>query len=213
MNNILLLVIAATGLITYSGLQNAAFFDQYKFHVGAIQSGDKKRLITSGFLHGDWGHFFFNMLTLYFFAPTVIAYFGALQFVILYLVSLLAGNLLSLWMHKDQPYYSAIGASGAVMGILYAAILLRPEANLYLFFIPIGIPAPLFGFGYLLYSIYGMKKQNDGIGHTAHFGGAIAGLAVTLLYHPAILGQNPLLVAILCLPIVLVFGMRRAGKL
>lgn len=213
MNHFLLFIIATTALISYNGFQNAAFFDRYKFQVGAIQRGDRVRMFSSGFLHGDWGHLIFNMLTLYFFAPAVIAYMGSFQFLVLYLLSLLGGNLLTLVLHKNDPYYSAIGASGAVTGILYASILLQPEMNLYLFFIPIPIPAPVFGFAYLLYSIYGMKKQNDGIGHTAHFGGAITGLVLTLINYPSILQTNLWLVGVMLLPIVLLWGMIRSGKL
>lgn len=204
---------AATALFTYQGLQNPSFFDRYKFHVGAIQAGERIRMFSSGFLHGDWGHFLFNMVTLYFFAPVVIAYMGDVNFLMIYVISLLGGNLLSLWLHKKQPHYSAIGASGAVTGIVYASILLNPSMNLYLFFIPIGIPAPVFGFAYLLYSIYGMKKQNDGIGHTAHFGGAIAGFVFVLARFPNMVLDNQVIVAVLLIPILLMFGMMRAGKL
>jgi membrane associated rhomboid family serine protease len=118
-----------------------------------------------------------------------------------------------LYFHKNDYNYRAIGASGAVTGILYAAILLQPDMGLYLFFIPIAIPAYIFGIGYLLYSIYGMKAKNDNIGHTAHFGGAIGGFAYTLLREPGLFTENPLMVMLLLIPIVILFVMEKTGKL
>ena len=115
--------------------------------------------------------------------------------------------------HKNDYNYRAIGASGAVTGILYSAILLEPNMSLYLFFIPLPIPAYLFGIGYLLYSIYGMKAKNDNIGHTAHFGGAIGGYVITLLKVPSMFSDNLLMVVLLAIPIVLLFVLNRQGKL
>ncbi|HMI08334.1 MAG TPA: rhomboid family intramembrane serine protease, partial [Flavobacterium sp.] len=120
---------------------------------------------------------------------------------------------LTLIMHKDDYSYRAIGASGAVTGILYSAILLQPQMSLYLFFIPIPIPAYIFGIGYLLYSIYGMKAKNDNIGHTAHFGGAIGGYLITILKEPAMITDNTLMVVLLAIPILLLFALERFGKL
>lgn len=115
------------------------------------------------------------MLTLYFFANVVIQDLGAFKFILVYVASLIIGSLFSLFFHKNEYHYSAVGASGAVTGILYSAILLYPNMSLYLFFIPIPIPAYIFGIVYLLYSIYGMKSRIGNIGHTAHFGGAVGG--------------------------------------
>jgi len=179
-------VIAANVLVSLKGFNDSYFFDRYKFGIGAIKAGQKERMLTSGFLHVDIAHLFFNMFTLYFFADVVIAWFGPAKFIIIYFISLLAGSLLALFFHKDEPYYSAVGASGAVTGILYAAILLQPNDSLGIMFIPIPIPAYILGIGYLLYSIYGMKSRIGNIGHTAHFGGAIGGYATTLLFMPSL---------------------------
>ena len=116
-------------------------------------------------------------------------------------------------MHKNEYSYRAIGASGAVIGILYSAILINPTMSLYLFFIPIPIPAYLFGIGYLLYSIYGMKAKNDNIGHTAHFGGAIGGYLITLIKAPSMLVDNTFMVVLLAIPIILLFAIAKTGKL
>lgn len=213
MNIILIVLIAITVLFSYKGFNDLAFFRKYEFHIGSIRAGEQIRMISSAFLHADIGHLFFNMLTLYFFAPVVFDYLGDFSFVLIYFGSLIFGSLLTLMMHKDDYSYRAIGASGAVTGILYSAILLQPEMSLYLFFIPIPIPAYLFGIGYLLYSIYGMKAKNDNIGHTAHFGGAIGGYVITILKEPEMLTDNTLMVVLLAIPIVILFVMERLGKL
>lgn len=213
MNLFLLAIIGANVLFSYKGFNDLTFFRKNEFHVGSIRAGEQYRMITSGFLHGDWAHLFFNMFTLYMFAPVVIAQFGAFSFVLIYFVSLVAGSLLTLSFHTNDFNYRAVGASGAVTGILYAAILLNPEMSLYMYFIPIPIPAYLFGIGYLLYSIYGMKAKNDNIGHVAHFGGAIGGYATTLLKEPSMFTDNTFMVVILAVPIVLLYILAKTDKI
>ncbi|MBW3517914.1 rhomboid family intramembrane serine protease [Flavobacterium sp. NKUCC04_CG] len=210
---ILLVVILVTVLVSFKGFNDPSFFSKYEFHIGRIQNGEKYRMISSGFLHADIGHLFFNMFTLYMFAPIVISYYSSFYFILIYAGSLLVGNVLTLSFYKNNPYYRAIGASGAVMGVLYASILLNPGMNLYLFFIPIPIPAYIFGIGYLSYSIYGMKKNNDNIGHAAHFGGAIGGFVLTLIKSPEIISNEPILVGLLLIPIIVLFVLIKTNKL
>lgn len=207
---VVLLFILANVLVSAKGFKDYAFLDRYKFQVGRALGAEKFRLFTSGFLHVDWMHLLFNMYALYLFGDIVAKILGTDDFVIIYIVSLLAGNLYSLIYHRDEPYYSAVGASGAVSGILYSSILLYPAMELYLFFIPIPIPGYVFALGYILYSIYGMKKQLGNIGHAAHLGGAIGGFAVTLLLNPVLFSANTSLIVILAIPILLVlfFGNR-----
>ncbi len=213
MDPILIIVIVATCLFSYKGFNDLVFFRKYEFHIGSIRSGEQIRMFSSGFLHADLGHLFFNMFTLYMFAPVVINYFGNISFLIIYVISLVFGSLLTLLMHKNDYNYRAIGASGAVTGILYSSILIDPSMSLYLFFIPIPIPTYVFGIGYLLYSIYGMKAKNDNIGHTAHFGGAIGGYLITLIKAPDMLVNNTSMVVLLAIPIVILFVMAKMGKL
>lgn len=213
MNIILIAIIVVNILVSFKGFNDLSFFRKYEFHIGSIRAGEQIRMVTSAFLHADISHLLFNMLTLYFFAPVVIEYLGDISFLIIYIGSLIFGSLLTLIMHKNDYSYRAIGASGAVTGILYSAILLQPDMNLYLFFIPIPIPAYIFGICYLLYSIYGMKAKNDNIGHTAHFGGAIGGYVITILKVPAMVTDNTLMVVLLAIPIVILFVMERFGKL
>lgn len=213
MHPVTIAIIIINVLVSLKGFKDTAFFSRYKFQIGAILNGQKDRIVTSGFLHVDISHLFFNMFTLYFFADVVIAWLGPIQFVIIYFISLIAGSLLSLFFHKDEPYYSAVGASGAVTGILYAAILLQPTMKLALLFIPIPLPAYVFGIGYLLYSIYGMKSRLGNIGHTAHFGGAIGGYITTLIFIPGLLVTDPLMVGLLAIPIIILFALQKVGKL
>lgn len=208
-----IVLIAANIIITMKGLNDFGFFEKYKFNIGAIRRGEQIRMLSSGFLHVNFTHLFFNMFTLYFFAYIVIQGVGSINFSLIYFGSLLSGSLLSLYFHKDEYYYSAVGASGAVTGVLYAAILLDPSMKLYMFFIPIPIPGYVFGIGYLLYSIYGMKRQLGNIGHDAHFGGAIGGYVMSLLFAPWLFQEHLLMVGLLAIPIVLLFILQKQGKL
>lgn len=212
MNTLLIVIIAVTVLISYKGFNDLSFFRKFEFHVGSILKGEQIRMISSGFLHVDMGHLFFNMVTLWFFAPLVLAYLGNWTFVLVYMGSLIFGNLLTLLFNKNNYSYRAVGASGAVTGVLYSAILLQPDMMLGLFFV-IPIPAYLFGILYLLYSIYGMKSKNDNIGHSAHFGGAVGGYVITLIEQPQLLVDHSEMVVLLTIPIIVLFMMQRLGKL
>ncbi|WP_373018700.1 rhomboid family intramembrane serine protease [Muriicola sp.] len=208
-----LAIIAANVLVSLKGFNDRLFFERYKFGITAIRAGQKDRMVTSGFLHVDLSHLFLNMFTLFFFADVVIRWFGATKFLLMYFISLLAGSLLALFFHRQEPYYSAVGASGAVTGILYAAILLQPAMQLGIMFIPIPLPAYILGILYMLYSIYGMKTRLGNIGHTAHFGGAVGGYVTTLLFKPELLVTDTLMVLLLALQILVLFVLEKMGKL
>ena len=169
-------------------------------------------MLSSGFLHADMMHLIFNMLTLWFFAPVVINHLGSFSFILVYFGSLIFGSLLTMVFHKNDYGYRAVGASGAVTGVLYSAILLQPDMMLGIFFI-IPMPAYLFWILYLLYSIYGIKAKNDNIGHTAHFGGAVGGYLITLVKEPTLLVEHTLMVILLVIPIIVLFVMAKMGKL
>ncbi|HIB37339.1 rhomboid family intramembrane serine protease [Mesonia sp.] len=206
------IVIGINAVISLKGFNDTYFFDKYKFNVGAIKMGEQLRVITSGFLHVDVTHLFVNMFTLYFFSGTVINHVGVVNFFVIYLGSLILGNLFSLYFHKDEDLYTAVGASGAVMGVLYSAILLEPSMTLGVLFI-IPVPAYLFGIGYLLYTIYGMKNRVGNIGHDAHFGGAMGGYFITLLFEPWVLSEHLLMVILLFIPILILFILQKTGNL
>jgi membrane associated rhomboid family serine protease len=204
----ILVLIGVTVLISYKGIKDGLFFNKNEFHIGSIQSGEKFRMFSSGFLHVDFQHLFFNMFTLYLFAPYVVYHFSTSYFLILYLGSLLSGSLLTLYFHKNENYYRAVGASGAVTGIIYSAILIEPNMYMYGF-----IPGYVFGFLYLLASIYGMKTKRDNIGHVAHFGGAIGGFAITLIREPQIVTEQTVTVIALLVPIIVLFFLEKTNKL
>ena len=200
MNSVAILIIGLNIFFSYKGFRDRIFFNKYKFSPLSIKRGEKIRYISSGFLHVDTTHLIVNMLTLYFFVDAVIFRVGEINFLIIYLTSLIFGNWLTYRFNSNNINYSAVGASGAVMGIVYSAILLNPEMTLFFFILP--MPGYLFGLGYLFYSIYSMKKVNDNIGHEAHLGGAIAGFFSTIFISPAIVLTNLFTVLILLIPIV-----------
>lgn len=208
----IVIIIALNVLISFKGFNDFSFFEKYKFNVGAIKAGQQYRNITSGFLHADMSHLLFNMLTLYFFAPFLVQHLGSYKFVLVYVASLLMGSLLSFGIHKENNYYSAIGASGAVTGVIYTAVTLFPEMKLYMFF-AIPIKGWIFGILYLAYSIYGMKKSVGSIGHAAHFGGAMGGYALALILRPEILSQNLFYTILIGLPIVALFILMKLKKI
>lgn len=204
-----IIIIAANVIISFKGFNDYSFFEKYKFNVAAIHKGDYFRMFSSGFLHADTTHLFFNMFTLFFFAEVVLEGIGTTAFLVIYIASLLVGSLFSFYFHKGEYHYSAVGASGAVTGVLYSAILFYPEMSLFLFFIPIPVPAWIFGVLYLLYSIYGMRKQLGNIGHDAHFGGAVAGYVLTLAFAPFLFQEQLWIVILLAVPIALLFILQR----
>lgn len=211
-NIYLLAIIAATFLISYKGFEDISFFRKYEFHVGSIRAGEQLRMLSSGFLHADWIHLLLNMYVLYSFAPWVIESLGNFAFVLIYFGSLLFGSLLTMSLHKNDYNYRAIGASGAVTGVVYSSILLFPDNTIYMFF-ALPMPSYVFGILYLLYSIYGMKSKNDNIGHTAHFGGAIGGFLITLAREPHLFKEETFTVVALAVPIIILYIMAKQGKI
>ena len=194
-------LLIASGIVTYKGLNDFTFFENFSFNVDEILvNKDNKRLITSGFLHADWTHFAFNMITLYLFSRGLESSMGIPSFLILYFTSLIGGNLFALYIHRNHPDYTAIGASGAVSGLVFASIGLFPGMEIGFILLPIYIPAWLYGIAYVLYSIYGIKSQRDNIGHEAHLGGGIVGLLVAIILNPSILTTNSLAISLILFP-------------
>lgn len=212
MYSITTIIVAITAIVTFAGLSNLEFFDKFKFNISSIRAGEQYRMITSGFLHADWFHFAFNMFSFWSFANFLTHEFNTINFLLIYFGSMAIGSLLTYYIHKNEPYYSAIGASGAVMGIIYCAILLYPE-NSILLFGAIPIPGYIFGVLYLGYSIYGMKGKYDNIGHTAHLGGAVGGLIFTLVLRPGLLETRLQFIGILLIPIFVLMYLVKTKKL
>ncbi len=201
----LVVIMVATALMSFKGFNDPAFFSKYMFQVAPIKRNrEYLRLLSSGFLHADLMHLLFNMFTLYFFAPIVLAFFGQIGFFVIYFGAILAGNLFSLYIYRDKPMYSAIGASGGVSGVLFAAIAMNPFLGIGILFIPIPIPGYIFGLIYFGYSVYMMlnPKEWDRLGHAAHLGGAAVGLLVALLFFPANTAEHFLQLLIMSLPLL-----------
>jgi membrane associated rhomboid family serine protease len=196
-----LVIILATIIISYQGLRDEPFFEKYLFEVDAILINKEYiRLLSSGFLHGSWWHLIFNMAALYSFSFGTGHMLGLKNFVILYFCSLLAGNILALYIHRNHGDYQAIGASGAVSGVIFSSIVLFPESEISLAFLPFHMKAWMFGIAYILIAIYGIKTQFGNIGHEAHLGGAIAGVVISIGMEPLILKMHPIIVAAVLLP-------------
>jgi membrane associated rhomboid family serine protease len=137
-------------------------------------------VITCGFIHASWSHLIFNALTLYFFGPNLERTIGTSYFIALYFIGLVLSSAGTVWKHRDDPNYASLGASGAILAVLFAYIVYYPTQMLYLYF-AIPIPAVLFAFGYLAYTIWASKNPHGGINHDAHLDGALTGLLFVAL--------------------------------
>lgn len=141
-------------------------------------------LFTSGFLHANLGHLFVNMFTLYFFGQIMEQILGPIYFLGLYITALIVAGIPSVIKFKNDPNYATLGASGAVGGVLFAYIILFPLESIYLFLIPIPIPAIIFGILYLVYSMYESKQARGKVNHEAHIAGAVWGIIYILCFVP-----------------------------
>ena len=196
-----IVIIAANVLVSLKAFRDRSFFNRCTFEVDKVLR-DKEwfRLISSGFVHVSGTHLAFNMISLYFFAGSIEGFLGSIAFVLIYFASLLGGNLFSLFVHRHNDLYRAVGASGAVSGVVFAAIALFPGMKLAFIFVPIPFPAWIYGLGFVLYSIYGIRSQRDNIGHEAHLGGAIIGLLTAIAFVPNVIYTNTLAVALIFIP-------------
>lgn len=196
-----IILIVINVIVSYRGFKNPAFFDRYKFEVDKITlNRDYKRLVTSGFLHVNWMHLIFNVFSLYFFSQMVEALLGEPEFIVIYFGSLIAGNLFSLIVHKKDGYYSTVGATGAVCGLIFACIALAPSISMRLIIIP--MPIWVFGLLFVATSIYGVRSRRDNVGHEAHMAGAVVGMFIALAFNPASLIENWPYILIVALPCV-----------
>lgn len=188
------IIILLTSAISIPAFSNRAFFDKMKFNAFIIKENKQwYRFISYGLIHADWMHLLINMFVLYSFGEQVEMMFiyifglkGTILFLILYVSAIFISAYPSYEKHKNNSWYNAVGASGAVSAILFSSILLLPSSKIYLLFIPFPIPAVIFGILYLIYSAYMAKKAVDNIGHDAHFWGAIYGLTFPIFLKPSL---------------------------
>ncbi len=142
------------------------------------------RLFSSALVHAGWMHLGFNLLALYTFGEVVELIYGAPVLLGIYLGSVLGGSLLSLFLHRHHDY-AALGASGGVCGVVFASIFLVPGVSVAMLLLPISLPGPVFAVLYLAGTFVALRREIGHIGHDAHFGGAIVGLALALVIAPA----------------------------
>jgi len=191
------------GLFTYKGLRDSGFKEKYIFHTDSILiAKEYYRIVSSGFLHGDWFHFAFNIFGLYSFGLFAMHVFGMPKFFLIFFGSLISGSLLSLYVHRSHGDYRALGASGAVFGVMYASIVYDPLSSISFVLIPIEFPSWLLGIVFIFISILGVKKGIGKIGHDAHLGGAVFGIIITAMLAPQTLKSNWWIYALLGIPTI-----------
>jgi len=187
-------IIILTVLISIAAFNNEELFKRFRFNAWLIKEKKQSwRFFSYAVLHAGWMHLLVNMFVFFSFGRYVEQAFiqvfgvgqGLLYFVLLYVGGVVFSTLYDYNKQKANPYYDAVGASGAVAAVLFSSILLAPVNSLFIFPIPFPVPAWLFGLLYLVYSAYMGKKGADNIGHNAHFFGAIFGLLFTIAIHPA----------------------------
>jgi membrane associated rhomboid family serine protease len=181
-----LLILATTVIVSLAGLYlSPAIIERSMLRPYWLKRrGEYERLITSGFVHADLAHLAFNMLTFYFFGFALEGHIGSLKFLALYLLGLVLSDVGTYLKHRDNPEYASLGASGAISAVLFAYIVYFPDRSLFLLFLPVPIPAPLFAVAYLAYTYYSARHPSGKINHDAHLGGALTGLAFVAVTTP-----------------------------
>jgi len=186
-----IIIIIVTAIISILAFRNGELFSKLQFNPYQVYHRKEwARLITHAFVHVDWGHLIFNMITLYFFGGYVesmlISYTdsavgGFVLFILFYLSAIVISSLTTLFKHKDNYVYNSVGASGGVAAVVFASILLNPKSKLMIIPIPIPISGYIFGILYLVYSQYMSRRNTDNINHDAHFLGALFGFSFPIL--------------------------------
>lgn len=189
-------ILGLTAIISILAFNNRALFDKLLFDPYRINHMRQyHRFLSHGFVHADWMHLIINMFVLLSFGQVVEAYYkflfgigkGGYFFVLLYIGALLISATPSFGKHRNDAWYTAVGASGAVSAVVFTSIMISPLSGIRFIFIPFDIPAFIFGILYLIYSAYMSRRASDNIGHDAHFYGALFGVVYTILIKPAIL--------------------------
>lgn len=196
-----ILLIIATLITSYRGFKDNGFLERYNFKVDALRiQKDYKRLLTAGFLHVNWWHLILNLFVLLSFGGAFEDQVGTLRFLLIYFGGLAGGNLLALFIHRFDGGYSSVGASGAIMGVVFSAIALTPGMQIGLLFIP--MPGWLFGLLYVIISIYGIRSRTDNIGHDTHLGGGLAGMILGVIMFPSSLLVNTFAILVIAVPAI-----------
>jgi membrane associated rhomboid family serine protease len=182
------LLFANIAISLWAFFSNPIYFERFaEWPYQIVHNKRWYQMITSAFIHANFMHLFFNMFALFtfgsfleaFFIQSLGAFTGSLYFFLIYFISLFAGSLLTVIFHYNNPKYVAVGASGAVSGIVFSYIIFFPKSMIFVLFFP--MPAYLFAVLWIGFSIYGMRSKLGNIGHEAHLGGAIGGFVSTLM--------------------------------
>jgi len=188
---ITLLLIAITCVLSWMAFSRRQLLDRLILWPPAVNRHKQyDRLVTYGFIHADFTHLLFNMITLFFFGRAienvVVRITGeSWIYPLFYLAALVVSVLPTYLKNKNNPNYFCLGASGAVSAILFAFILLRPWSMILVFFIP--IPAIVYALLYVGYSLWMDKRGNDNINHNAHLAGAAFGVLFMFMMEPRII--------------------------
>lgn len=184
------LIFIFTIITSIYALNDPNLFGKFMLHPYSVSRRHKVyTLITSGLIHADWMHLFFNMMTFYFFAFQLEAMIGSWQFATVYFLGLILSDIPSVIKHKNDMWYNSLGASGAISAVLFSFILCQPFSTMLIIPIPFPIWAIVFGPLYLVYCAYASKNVRDHINHDAHLFGALTGLIITVLIVPNIIPQ------------------------
>ena len=195
--SVTLVICIVTFLISYQAFNNRNIIESLKHYpVAEHQNKEYYRMLSSGFVHGGWVHLLINLFVLYQFGPIVETIlqqlFGTIMgpviFLFMYLTTIIVADLPSFFKHKSNPSYAAIGASGAVSGVVFIYILFFPWTSLSLYGI-IPFKAIVGGIAYLIYSSWASNNRNDGIDHSAHFYGAIYGILFMIVIYPKVISH------------------------
>ncbi len=182
----LIIMIVTSALSLYALYLNNDILKKFILHPYSLVRDNKYHtIITSSFLHGDFFHLLFNMISFYFFAPQIEYWIGTTNFLIIYFGSMIIADIPTIIKHKNNYNYYSLGASGAVSGIIYSFIVFKPYGLIFAFFIP--MPAIVFAILFLIYGWWMERRGMDFINHSAHNWGAIAGFIITLLIIPGAL--------------------------
>jgi membrane associated rhomboid family serine protease len=178
-------IFAITIATSVWAFSNENIYANMILHPYSVSRGQRVyTVITSGLIHNDWMHLFFNMLSYFFFAFRLEVYLGHWQFGLLYILSLILSDLPTVYKHRNDDWYHSLGASGAVSAVIFGFIMFDPLSKMMIMPIPIGIPAVLFGVLYLVYCNYASKNARDNVNHDAHMFGALSGLLITIVLNP-----------------------------
>jgi len=195
--SITLVICIVTFLISYQAFNNRNILERLKHYpIAEHQNKEYYRMLSSGFVHGSWLHLLINLFVLYQFGPVVETVYkqifgeitGPVIFLLMYLSTIVMADLPTFFKHKSNPSYAAIGASGAVSGVVFIYILFFPWTTLSLYGI-IPFKAIVGGIAYLIYSSWASKNSNDGIDHSAHFYGAVYGMIFTMILYPKVIAH------------------------